>query len=224
MTLPYTARAARGFYFSDRREAGAALVAHLTAYARRSDVIVLALPRGGVPVAAAVADVLQAPLDVLLVRKLGVPGHKEFAFGALASGGTIVLNRDVVAGIGLSDAVIQSVAKTEQRELERRERAYRDDRPFPKLSGKTVILVDDGLATGSTMYAAVVGVSKLGATRIVIAAPVSSGEAVDTLRAIADHVVTLSTPDPFVAVGAWYEHFAQVSDDEVRALLAGRKS
>ncbi len=182
----------------------------------------LALPRGGVPVAAAVADALHAPLNVFLVRKLGVPGHEEFAFGALASDGAIVLNREAVDTLGLRPAQIQQVVQEEQEEIIRREHAYRDDRPFPHIKGKTVIIVDDGLATGSTMYAAVVALTELAPERIVVAAPVASADAVESLRSVADSVVVLAAPDPFVAVGAWYEYFDQVSDDEVRALLARR--
>jgi putative phosphoribosyl transferase len=206
----------------NRVDAGVALGKKLAQYADRSDVIVLGLPRGGVPVAAAVADALHAPLDVFLVRKLGVPGHEEFAFGALASDGAIVLNRQAVDTLGLGPAQIQQVVADEEQELVRREQAYRDDRPFPSIKGKTVIIVDDGLATGSTMYAAVVALTELTPTRIVVAAPVASPEAIESLRSVADSVVVLAAPDPFLAVGAWYEHFDQVSDDEVRALLTGR--
>jgi predicted phosphoribosyltransferase len=214
---------ARDFWrFQDRHEAGEALAAKLAPYRGRPDVIVLALPRGGVPVAAAIADALHAPLDVFLVRKLGVPGHEEFAFGALASGGQVVLNRDIVESLGLTSRAIQHVEAAEYEELVRRERAYRDDLPLPDLRGKTVIVVDDGLATGSTMYAAVSALHELAPARIVVAAPVASAEAIDTLRSLADDVVFLLAPDPFGAVGLWYRRFEQVSDDEVRTLLTGR--
>lgn len=209
-------------YLHDRHDAGAALGAGLAEYAYRPDVFVLALPRGGVPVAAAVADALHAPMDVFLVRKLGVPGHEEFAFGAIASGGTTVLNRDVIAALGLNLALMDAVVRTEQNELERRQRAYRDDRPFPDLAGKKVIVVDDGLATGSSMYAAVAALREQGPARIIVAAPVGSAEAVNSVRSVADDVVVLATPEPFLAVGAWYEHFDQVTDAEVRQLLEKR--
>lgn len=222
MTLPLTTSTTRRIHLYDRREAGAALGDALAQYANRSDVIVLGLPRGGVPVAAAVADALDAPLDVFVVRKLGVPGHEELAFGALASGGTVALNSGLIRELGLSQASIRRVERAEQQELDRRERLYRDDRPFPDLHKKTVIVVDDGLATGATMYAAVNALRQLEAARIIVAVPVGSQEAMDTLRSVADDVVALATPDPFMAVGVWYEHFGQTSDEEVHALLAGR--
>lgn len=222
MTTSFFTSGGRRVYLRDRFDAGVALAKKLTQYADRTDVIVLALPRGGVPVAAAIADALHAPLDVFLVRKLGVPGHEEFAFGALAADGVTVVNRDAIDALGLRAEQIQRVVQEEQAEIIRREQAYRDDRPFPHIKDKTVILVDDGLATGSTMYAAVIALTELSPMRIVVAAPVASPEALESLRSMADSVVVLAAPDPFLAVGAWYENFDQVSDDEVRALLARR--
>jgi len=208
--------------FRDRREAGHRLAAKLGRYAARTDVLVLGLPRGGVPVAAEVADALVAPLDVFLVRKLGVPGHEELAMGAIASGGVRVLNDDVVQQLRLTDRVIDGVTAAEQRELERRERVYRGDRPPPDPRGKIVILVDDGLATGATMRAAVLAVRRLGPERVVVAVPVGAHETCREFADVADEVVCAAEPDPFLAVGYWYEDFGQTTDDEVRELLAGR--
>ena len=206
--------------FRDRREAGRFLARELAAYANRPDVIVLALPRGGVPVGYEIAQALHAPLDVFLVRKLGVPGHEEYAMGAIASGGVSVLNEEVVQRLGISPYQIETVAAREQRELERRERAYRGERPPPEVSGRTVILVDDGLATGASMQAAVLALRRLQPARIVVAVPVAAPETCEQLREIADEVVCATTPEPFYAVGLWYEDFSQTSDEEVRALLA----
>ncbi|HWQ15505.1 MAG TPA: phosphoribosyltransferase [Roseiflexaceae bacterium] len=206
--------------FLDRRDAGRFLADHLRAYAGRPDVLVLALPRGGVPVAFEVARALGAPLDVFLVRKLGVPGHEELAMGAIASGGVRVINDEVAGALGIPESVIGAVAAHEQRELERRERAYRDDRPAPDVRGYTAILVDDGLATGSTMRAAVRALRLLGPQRIVVAVPVAAYETCASLRAEADEVVCAATPEPFHAVGLWYEDFSQTTDDEVRELLS----
>ena len=206
--------------FRDRREAGRFLARELAAYANRPDVIVLALPRGGVPVGYEIAQALHAPLDVFLVRKLGVPGHEEYAMGAIASGGVSVLNEEVVQRLGISPYQIETVAAREQRELERRERAYRGDRPEPEIRGRTVILVDDGLATGASMQAAVLALRRLQPARIVVAVPVAAPETCEQLREIADEVVCATTPEPFYAVGLWYEDFSQTSDEEVRALLA----
>ena len=206
--------------FCDRREAGRFLARELAAYANRPDVIVLALPRGGVPVGYEIAQALHAPLDVFLVRKLGVPGHEEYAMGAIASGGVSVLNEEVVQRLGISPYQIETVAAREQRELERRERAYRGERPPPEVSGRTVILVDDGLATGASMQAAVLALRRLQPARIVVAVPVAAPETCEQLREIADEVVCATTPEPFYAVGLWYEDFSQTSDEEVRALLA----
>jgi predicted phosphoribosyltransferase len=196
------------------------LAGKLAAYANRPDVVVLALPRGGVPVAYEVARALHAPLDVFLVRKLGVPGHEEYAMGAVASGGVRVINRDVVEALGISDDVIEAVIAQEERELERRERAYRGDRPFPDLRGKTVILVDDGLATGSTMLAAATALRQQHPARLVVAVPVGSPETCNAFRDHVDEIVCAITPDPLYAVGLWYEDFSQTTDDEVRTLLA----
>jgi putative phosphoribosyl transferase len=207
-------------YFQDRREAGRMLASRLSAYADRPDVVVLALPRGGVPVAYEVAKALHAPMDVFLVRKLGVPGHEEYAMGAMASGGVRVLNRDVVEALHIPSEVVEQVMAREQRELERREREYRGDRPFPDLRGKTVILVDDGLATGSTMLAAVMALRQKQPARIVVAVPVGSPETCDAFRDHVDEIVCAITPDPLYGVGLWYTDFSQTSDDEVRKLLA----
>jgi putative phosphoribosyl transferase len=206
--------------FRDRSEAGRFLASQLSRYAGRPDVLVLALPRGGVPVGDEVARALGAPLDVFLVRKLGVPGHGELAMGAIASGGVRVLNQDVVEALGIPPAAIEAVAEREARELARREREYRDGRPAPDVRGRTMILVDDGLATGSTMRAAVAALRQLGPAAIVVAVPTAARETCDELRPLVDEVVCASTPRPFRAVGLWYDDFSQTTDEEVRALLA----
>jgi predicted phosphoribosyltransferase len=206
--------------FRDRADAGRHLAARLRAYAGRPDVLVLALPRGGVPVAYEVARALHAPLDVFLVRKLGLPGHEELAMGAIATGGVRVLNEQVVQGLGVPDEVIDEVTGAELRELQRREREYRDDRPAPDVRGRTVILVDDGLATGSTMRAAAAALRRLGPARVVVAVPVGAAATCAELQEVADAVVCAATPEPFYAVGMWYEDFSQTTDDEVRELLA----
>jgi putative phosphoribosyl transferase len=205
--------------YRNRTEAGKYLATKLADYARRPGVIVLALPRGGVPVAYEVARALHAPLDIFLVRKLGVPGHEELAMGAIATGGVRVLNEDVVENLRLTDEEIESVAVEESRELERRERAYRDDRPAPNVNGKTVILVDDGLATGSTMRAAAAALRQQKPARIVVAVPVSATETCNEYRMGVDQIVCAITPEPFHAVGLWYEDFSQTTDEEVRDLL-----
>jgi predicted phosphoribosyltransferase len=205
--------------FRDRTEAGLLLSERLAAYAGRPDVLVLALPRGGVPVGYEVARALGAPLDVFVVRKLGVPGHEELAMGAIASGGVRVLNDDVVEELRIPDWLIEQVTARELAELERRERAYRDDRPAPDVRGRTVILVDDGLATGSTMRAAVAALRRLGPDRIVVAVPTAASSTCEDFRHEADECVCDITPDPFYAVGAWYEDFSQTTDDEVRDTL-----
>lgn len=205
--------------FRDRVEAGRHLAEVLKPYAGRPNLLVLALPRGGVPVAYEVARALHAPLDVLLVRKLGVPGHEELAMGAIASGGVRIVSEDVIAMLGIPDRVIATVAAAEEKELERRERLYRDGRPPLDVRGRVVILVDDGLATGATMRAAAAALRTQHPEWLVVAVPVAPPETCEALRAEADDVVCALSPEPFVAVGAWYDDFAQISDDEVRALL-----
>jgi predicted phosphoribosyltransferase len=206
-------------FFHDRSEAGRLLAAKLGAYTNRPDVLVLALPRGGVPVAYEVARALNAPLDVFLVRKLGVPGHEELAMGAIATGGVRVLNEEVKRALRIPDYVIDAVAAQEQRELARRERLYRGDRPPPDVRGKTVILVDDGLATGATMQAAVKALRQQQARRIVVAVPVAAPETCEQLREQVDDILCAATPEPFYAVGVWYQDFSQTTDEEVRDLL-----
>jgi len=203
--------------FRDRAEAGDVLAGQLGHYAGRDDVVVLALPRGGVPVAARVASALGAPLDVFVVRKLGVPGHEELAMGAIASGGVRVVNQQVVGRLGLGEADLRRVA--EARELARRERSYREGRAPPELAGRVVILVDDGLATGSTMRAAVAAARRLGPARVVVAVPTAPASTCQSLREEADEVVCATTPRPFRAVGYSYRSFPQTSDEEVSALL-----
>jgi putative phosphoribosyl transferase len=205
--------------FSNRYEAGEAVAALLDRYANRPDVLVLALPRGGVPVGFEVARALNVPMDVFLVRKLGVPGHEELAMGAIATGDTVVLNTGVVQGLQIPTEVVRAVAEREQQELERREREYRGDRAAPETRGNTVIIVDDGLATGSTMRAAVAALRHQEPERIVVAVPVGSRETCRELEAEADEVLCARTPDPFHAVGLWYDDFRPTTDDEVRDLL-----
>lgn len=205
--------------FSDRAEAGRLLSGRLLAYAGRPDVLVLALPRGGVPVGYEVARALGVPLDVFVVRKLGLPGHEELAMGAIASGGVCVLNDEVIDALRVPRSVIKEVIDQELRELERRERAYRDDRPPPDVRGLTVILVDDGLATGSTMRAAVAALRRLEPARIVVAVPTAAPSTCEEFRHLADECICEITPEPFQAVGLWYEDFSQTTDDEVRGLL-----
>src|SRR5690348_13030824 len=206
--------------FRDRTEAGRMLAEKLTAYAHRPNVLVLALPRGGVPVAYEVARALRAPLDVFVVRKLGVPGHEELAMGAIATGGVRVLNSDVLRMLDIPPEVVDAVAARERHELERREHAYRDDRPPPDVRDKTVILIDDGLATGATMRAAVAALRAQGPARIVVAAPVASPDTCAELGCEVDEIICAETPDPFYGVGWWYEHFDQTTDAEVHELLA----
>jgi predicted phosphoribosyltransferase len=205
--------------YRDRQDAGRQLADELAAYANRSDVIVLALPRGGVPVGAAVADRLHAPLDVWLVRKLGVPGYPELAMGAIAAGGIEVLNHDVLESLQIPQAQVAPVAARERIELERRAQAFRGDRALPDVRGRVVILVDDGLATGATMEAAILAVRTLAPSAIVVAVPVGAAETCDRLRRLADVLVCPQTPFAFHAVGQWYEDFSETTDDEVRRLL-----
>jgi predicted phosphoribosyltransferase len=206
--------------FLDRRDAGRRLAVELSDYADQNDLLVLALPRGGVPVAYEVARALHAPLDVFMVRKLGVPGYEELAMGAIATGGLRVLDEDLIRMLDLPREVIERVTAAEMRELERRERVYRGDRPPIDVRGRTVILIDDGLATGSTMRAAIAALKKEGAKRIVVAVPVAPPETCESLKAQVDDVVCAVTPEPFRAVGLWYRDFSQTTDEEVRDLLA----
>jgi predicted phosphoribosyltransferase len=206
--------------FGDRREAGVVLADNLNQFAHRDDVVVLALPRGGVPVGYEVARALDAQLDVFVVRKLGLPGHPELAMGAIASGDVRVLNEDVLELHPVSRAAIEAVTRTERVELERRERTYRDGRPLVPIEGRVVILVDDGLATGSTMRAAVLAVRRLHPARVIVAVPVGAVQTCQALREVADEVVCAFTPEPFRAVGLWYADFSQTTDEEVQQLLA----
>ena len=210
--------------FADRRDAGEKLADKLKEYENRPDVLVLALPRGGVPVAYEVASALGAPLDVFLVRKLGVPGYEELAMGAIATGGVSVLNEDVTTSIGLSDLAISEVRDREQKELERREQLYRGNRAPLDVQGHTVILIDDGLATGSTMRAAIAALRKMSPAKIVVAVPVAAPETCETIRNEVDDIICAVTPEPFLAVGTWYSDFSQTSDDEVRDLLDERRA
>jgi putative phosphoribosyl transferase len=210
---------ARLMLFRDRRDAGRQLAAELGAYADRADVAVWALPRGGVPVGYEVARALHAPLDVFLVRKLGLPGHQELAMGAIASGGVRVVNEEIVRQLQIPPEVIDSVATEEQAELERRERAYRGDRPPPEARDRTIILVDDGLATGSTMRAAVAAIRQMAPRHIVVAVPIGAPETCAEFQSVADEAICARTPEPFYSVGLWYRDFRQTSDEEVRALL-----
>lgn len=210
---------ARELPYADRLEAGQELASRLQRYAGRADVIVLGLPRGGMPVAAAVAAALGAPLDVFTVRKIGVPGHREFAMGAIASGGCRVLNHALIAELGISERAIGAVIAEEERELARREQVYRRGRKALQVDGRIVILVDDGLATGSTMRAAVDALRDLDPARIVVAVPVGSMEACRDLESVADEVVCARVPRHFIAVGRWYADFSETSDAEVTELL-----
>lgn len=208
--------------FSNRREAGRALARKLSAYARREDVLVLGLPRGGVPVAYEISEALDVPLDVFLARKLGVPGQEELAMGAIASGGLPIFDAGMIVRFGLSEAEIQAVVRKEQRELARRERAYRGDRPPREIRGRTVLLVDDGLATGFSMRAAVEALRPLSPAQIVIAVPVAPRPTARAFRELADEFVCLATPEPFHAVGEFYRDFSPTEDLEVLELLARR--
>jgi len=208
--------------FKDRAEAGRLLAESLLHYAGRADVLVLGLPRGGVPVAFEISVALKAPLDVFIVRKLGVPNREELAMGAIASGNVRVINVDVVENLQIPERVIEEATAREIEELSRRETAYRASRPAPLVAGKIVILVDDGLATGATMRAAVAALQVQRPGRVIVAVPTASPGTRDDFRSIVDEIVCAMTPEPFHAVGLWYEDFSQTTDEEVRALLARR--
>lgn len=210
--------------YSDRSAAGKVLATKLLNYRNRTDVLVLALPRGGVPVAFEVAKVLQAPLDIFLVRKLGVPGHEELAMGAIATGGVRVLNEEIVDYLEIPESVIDLITATELKELKRRELAYRGNRPAPDVGGRTVILIDDGLATGSTIRAAAEALRQQQPARIVVAVPVSPPQTCDEYRMGVDEIVCAVTPEPFLGVGRWYRDFSQTTDEEVRDLLERAKT
>jgi putative phosphoribosyl transferase len=205
--------------FRDRREAGKKLAQKLAGYAGRRDVTILALPRGGVPVAYEVALALNAPLDIFLVRKLGMPGREELAIGAIASGGVRVLNQDIIRLLSIPDEVVEFIARRETQELERREKLYRGGRAMPEIKDRMIILIDDGLATGASMRAAVEGVRAQHPARIVIAVPTAAIETYDALQEEVDEIVCVMTPEPFFGVGYWYQDFSQVTDEEVRNLL-----
>lgn len=205
--------------FRDRIEAGQRLAARLTDYENSSDIVVLGLPRGGVPVAYQIAKSINAPLDVWLVRKLGVPGQAELAMGAIASGSIMVLNNEIIQALGISRQVIQQVAAVEKQELERRDRAYRGDRIPPTIQDHTIILVDDGIATSSTLRAAIAALQQQHPQRIVVAAPVAPPSVCQSLHSIVDEVICLETPEPLYSIGMWYKNFSQTSDREVQALL-----
>jgi putative phosphoribosyl transferase len=205
--------------FRDRTEAGKYLATKLAHFAGQPDLLVLALPRGGVPVAFEVAKILEAPLDVFLVRKLGLPGNEELAMGAIASGGVVVLNEEMLEGIGVPDDIVREVAERELHELKRREKVYRADLPELDVNGRPVILVDDGLATGSTMRAAAQALRKQEPRRLIVAVPVGASETCNEFRSEADEVICAVAPDQFHAVGLWYEDFSQTSDEEVQWLL-----
>lgn len=205
--------------FEDRVQAGRMLAAALRSYCGRADVLVLALPRGGVPVACEIAEALGAEVDLMIVRKLGTPGQEELAMGAIASGGIRVLNADIIASLGISEGAVEQAAARESREIERREHAYRGSRPRPVIAGKCVILVDDGVATGATMRAGIAGLRQQKPAKVVVAVPVAPPDTVEQLKVEADEVVCLATPAPFWAIGQWYVEFAQLSDAEVRERL-----
>jgi len=208
-----------GRVFASRRNAGEILATKLIKYGNRLDVIVLGLPRGGVPVAYEVSCTLNAPLDVFMVRKLGVPGEEELAFGAIATGGVRVLNKDLIEILGISENMINAITRQEQKELKRRERLYRGDRLGLTVQGRVVIVVDDGLATGSSMRAALVALRQMQPSWLTIAVPVGAPATCDEFRGAADEVICVITPDLFQAVGEWYEDFSQTGDEEVRGLL-----
>jgi predicted phosphoribosyltransferase len=205
--------------FRNRSEAGQLLARALEQYKNRADVLVLALPRGGVPVGYEVAKALNAPLDVFIVRKLGVPGHEELAMGAIATGGIRVLSYSVIEQLKIPESVIDHVASREEEELRRREHSYRGMNPLPNISDKIVILVDDGLATGSTMKAAISALRQQNPKKIVVAVPTAPSDTCEALKGEADEVFCAATPEPFYAVGLWYENFAQTTDEEVKELM-----
>jgi putative phosphoribosyl transferase len=205
--------------FQDRREAGRKLAQKLSAYAKEPNALILALPRGGVPVAYEVALALSIPLDIFMVRKLGLPGREELAIGAIASGGVRVLNSDIIRMLSVPEEVINFVAKRELQELQRRERLYRGNRSFPEIRDRTIILIDDGLATGASMRAALAGLRVQHPARIIIAVPAAAAETCDAFRSEVDEVVCVKTPEPFYGVSRWYEDFSQITDEEVRTLL-----
>lgn len=205
--------------FRDRRDAGRKLAQKLTAYAGRTDIIVLALPRGGVPVAYEVALALHAPMDIFIVRKLGLPGHEELAVGAIASGSARVLNEEIIGYLNISEAVIDAISQRELQELERRERAYRGDRPPLHVEGRTIILIDDGLATGASMRAAIAGLRAQNPAHIVVAVPTAAPETCEALEPEVDQMICATTPEPFYGVSRWYEDFSQTTDEEVKMLL-----
>ena len=205
--------------FIDRRDAGRALTKELKDYANQQDVIILALPRGGVPVAYEIASALSLPLDVFIVRKLGVPGHEELALGAVASGGTVVFNQALLSQLNIPQSAIEQVLQSEQQELARREIVYRGHKPFPSLTHKTIILVDDGIATGSTMRAAITALNQQKPARIIIAVPVAARSTYEEMRSLVDKIICPLQPIHFHAVGLWYEDFSQTSDDEVIEIL-----
>jgi putative phosphoribosyl transferase len=206
--------------YRDRTQAGEVLARSLDRYRGRPGVVVVALPRGGVPVGYQVAASLKAPLDILVVRKLGVPGREELAFGAIANGGVKVLSTDLIKEFRLPEPVIEVITEREEREIQRQEQQFRGDRPFPVLEGRTVILVDDGLATGATMLAGIRALRERKPARLIVAVPVAASGTCEELRGEADEIVCAATPEPFRSVSAWYENFPQTSDEEVRVLLA----
>jgi len=207
-------------YFRNRTEAGQVLARRLQQYKNQPDVLILGLPRGGVPVAYEVARELNAPLDVFIVRKLGVPGHEELGMGAIATGGVRTLHEGIIREIGISPQTIEAVSAREQAELERRERLYRGDRPAPTIKGRTVVIVDDGLATGCTMKAAIQAVRQQDPRQVIVAVPTAPSETCEQLKESADHVVCALTPEPFFSVGGSYADFTQITDGEVRDLIA----
>ncbi len=206
--------------FTNRRDAGRRLGEKLMSYKQRNRIVVLGLPRGGIPVAKEVAEQLEAPLDVFSVRKLGAPSQPELAFGAIATGGVRVLNQEVVDMLGIDEETVENVTEREREELDRREKAYREETELVQVEGKTVILVDDGLATGATMRAAVSAIRTEAPAHVIVAVPVAPAETRDRLRSVADEVICLATPQPFYGVGAWYDDFRQTTDDQVREALA----